>query len=45
MYGKDLSVESIKKILYKLVELEEVKHIDATGYQSAEYHKLAPKFD
>ena len=42
--GKDLSVESIKKILYKLVELEEVKHFESTGYQSAQYHRLAPKF-
>ena len=42
--GNDLSVESIKKILYKLVELEEVKHFESTGYQSAQYHRLAPKF-
>ena len=43
--GNDLSVESIKKILYKLVEIEEVKHVEAVGYQSAEYNKLSPKFD
>jgi 5S rRNA maturation endonuclease (ribonuclease M5) len=43
--GNDLSVESIKKILYKLVEIEEVKHVEAVGYQSAEYNKLSPNFD
>ena len=43
--GNILSVESIKKILYKLVELEEVKYLETVGYQSAQYHKLAPKFD
>lgn len=43
--GNILSVESIKKILYKLVELEEIKYLETVGYQSAQYHKLAPKFD
>ena len=43
--GNILSVESIKKILYKLVELEEVKYLETVGYQYAQYHKLAPKFD
>ena len=43
--GNDLSVESIKKILYKLVEIEEVKHVESVGYQSAEYNKLSPKFE
>ena len=43
--GNILSVDSIKKILYKLVELEEVKYLETVGYQSAQYHKLAPKFD
>jgi hypothetical protein len=40
-----MSVESIKKLLKKLVELEEVKYLETVGYQSAEYHKLAPKFE
>ena len=43
--GNVMSVESIKKILYKLVDLEEVKHFEDIGYQSAQYHKLAPKFE
>ena len=43
--GNTLSVDSVKKILYKLVELEEVKYLETVGYQSAEYHKLAPKFE
>jgi len=32
-------------MLSKLVELEEVKYIETIGYQSAQYHKLAPKFE
>ena len=43
--GNIMSVESIKKLLKKLVELEEVKYLETVGYQSAEYHKLAPKFE
>ena len=43
--GNVMSVDSIKKILYKLVELEEVKYLESVGYQSAQYHKLAPKFE
>ena len=43
--GDVLSVESVKKLLKKLVELEEVVHFDELGYQSAQYHKLAPKFE
>ena len=43
--GNIMSVESIKKLLKKLVELEEVKYVETVGYQSAEYHKLAPKFE
>ena len=43
--GTVMSVDSVKKMLTKLVELEEVKHFESLGYQSAEYHKLAPKFD
>ena len=43
--GNVMSVESIKKLLKKLVELEEVKYLETVGYQSAEYHKLAPKFE
>ena len=42
--GTDLSVESIKKLLKKLVEVEEVKYLESVGYQSAEYYKLEPKF-
>ena len=42
--GTDLSVESIKKLLKKLVEAEEVKYLESVGYQSAEYYKLEPKF-
>ena len=43
--GNVMSVESIKKILYKLVETGYVKHFEDVGYQSMEYNKLAPKFD
>ncbi len=43
--GNVMSVDSIKKMLSKLVELEEVKYIETIGYQSAQYHKLAPKFE
>jgi hypothetical protein len=42
--GNILSVDSVKKLLKKLVELEEVVQFDELGYQSAQYHKLAPKF-
>ena len=42
--GDVMSVDSVKKLLKKLVELEEVVHFDDLGYQSAQYHKLAPKF-
>jgi hypothetical protein len=40
-----MSVDSIKKMLSKLVELDEVHYVETVGYQSAEYHKLAPKFE
>ena len=43
--GVVMSVDSVKKLLKKLVELEEVVHFDDLGYQSAQYHKLAPKFE
>ncbi len=43
--GNVMSVDSIKKMLSKLVILEEVKYIETIGYQSAQYHKLAPKFE
>ena len=43
--GDVMSVDSVKKLLKKLVELEEVVHFDELGYQSAQYHKLAPKFE
>ena len=43
--GNIMSVDSIKKILYKLVELDEVKYLETIGYQSAQYHKLEPKFE
>ena len=43
--GDVMSVDSVKKLLKKLVELEEVVHFDDLGYQSAQYHKLAPKFE
>ena len=42
--GKEMSVSSIKQILAKLVEINEVVYFEGTGYQSAQYHKLAPKF-
>ena len=42
--GKEMSVSSIKQILKKLVEINEVVYFEGTGYQSAQYHKLAPKF-
>jgi hypothetical protein len=43
--GNVMSVDSIKKMLSKLVELDEVHYVETVGYQSAEYHKLAPKFE
>ena len=43
--GNIMSVDSIKKILKKLVETGYVKHFEDVGYQSMEYNKLAPKFD
>ena len=43
--GNIMSVESIKKILYRLVDLNFVKYFEDVGYQSMEYSKLAPKFD
>ena len=43
--GNVTSVESIKKLLYKLVETGYVLYYEDIGYQSMEYSKLAPKFD
>ena len=43
--GNVTSVESIKKLLYKLVETGYVLYFEDIGYQSMEYSKLAPKFD
>ncbi len=42
--GNDLSEESIKKLLKQLVEKDLAVNTEGVGYQSAEYHKLAPKF-
>ena len=43
--GNVMSVDSVKKMLSKLVELEEVKYIETIGYQSNKFYKLAPKFE
>jgi 5S rRNA maturation endonuclease (ribonuclease M5) len=42
--GNDLSEGSIKKLLKQLVEKDLAVNTEGVGYQSAEYHKLAPKF-
>jgi 5S rRNA maturation endonuclease (ribonuclease M5) len=43
--GVDLTEESIKKLLKELVEKELAVNTKGVGYQSSEYHKLAPKFE
>ena len=43
--GKDLSQDSIRKLLKVLVEKKVAVNTEGVGYQSAEYHRLAPKFD
>lgn len=42
--GVDLKEGSIKKLLKELVEKELAVNTEGVGYQSSEYHKLAPKF-
>ena len=43
--GVDLKEESIKKLLKELVEKKLAVNTKGVGYQSAEYHKLEPKFE
>ena len=43
--GVDLKEGSIKKLLKELVEKELAVNTKGVGYQSAEYHKLEPKFE
>ena len=43
--GSTKSLESIKKMLHKLVDIGVVKYEEGAGYQSMEYNKIAPKFD
>ena len=43
--GNTKSLDSIKKMLHKLVEIGVVKYEESAGYQSMEYNKIAPKFD
>ena len=43
--GVDLKQGSIKKLLKELVEKELAVNTKGVGYQSAEYHKLEPKFE
>jgi|VirMetMinimDraft_7_1064189.scaffolds.fasta_scaffold05025_5 hypothetical protein len=42
--GTKKSLDAIKKMLNKLVDLGEVKHYEDIGYQSMEYVKLEPNF-
>ena len=42
--GNNLQEGSIKKLLKELVEKDLAVNTEGVGYQSAEYHKLAPKF-
>ena len=43
--GVDLKEGSIKKLLKELVKKELAVNTKGVGYQSAEYHKLEPKFE
>lgn len=43
--GNVKSVESVKKMLNKLVDLGSVKYYEGTGYQSMEFVRLAPNFN
>ena len=43
--GKNLSEDSIKKLLKVLVAKGLAVNTENVGYQSAEYHRLAPKFE
>ena len=43
--GIDLKEGSIRKLLAELLEKKLAVKIEGVGYQSAEYHRLAPKFE